>query len=211
MPFPPPPKTLFRLASGVLFSSCMNTNTSLVTFSPAHAAPRPMIISLTVFPFLLIQSSASVSFFTASLAPVTMASNVPLPPSSPRKLLIRPESASFSPASAAWPSSLAINSFRLVTAVPMASAISLNVGASAASASYFSLSKRALKSCIASSTSPRAFTLLSLTTATARPSSAISLYAWLPALINGFSFRQSFPKSRVAFSARRDSSLIPCR
>ena len=55
----PPPKIELNFPSGICFRSCMKVRTSFVTFSPAHAIPRPSTTPLTSSPLSFIQVSAS--------------------------------------------------------------------------------------------------------------------------------------------------------
>ena len=152
--FPPPPNRLPSLSRGSTFSSRTNSSTVEATFRLPQATPMPLMIPATVVPFSLIHFSASFSPCTAPLAVSTREAK-PEPPS-PTRLVMIPAKASFSPARAACPSSDCTNSSSALTAVLMASATCWKVGARAASASYFSLSNRAEKSCMASSTPPKA-------------------------------------------------------
>ena len=137
---------------------------------------------------------------TASFAVFTMEAKVSFPLSSPRKDLIRPERASFSPCRAARPSSDWTKSSMALMALERASATSLNVGARAARVSYFRVFSWVLTLSALLPNSVRALTFSLETEAVCFPSRARAWKPREPRSIRGMRFRQFPPKSLLAVS-----------
>ena len=137
-------------------------------FSVSSAPAMALIAVATPSWCSVIQLKACVRPSSAPFAPST--SVWKLSPPSPVRLVMIPLSASASPCMAACPSSVWRKSLKPCTAVAMASLTCVNSGARLASTSYLLLSRLAFSLFCASSSSPSACTLSSLTTATSRPS-----------------------------------------